>query len=256
MTSNKTRLLILDFDGVICDSAVECMITAYNARNVINNTGLEKVYKRNQLDAQFNEKFIKYRPLVRIAKEYYLLCERIIDGDDLHSLHRMIPRDQEEKNRMDAFHDCFYRERASWMKDDMAGWLASNPLYPGTKELFDKDNIKQDIMIVSAKDKTSISTVLSFNGIDTDRLKIFGSDTGLDKQDLTNWAQSEAKVLLSEISFLDDNLENLIMISEMGVNVYMAEWGYSLDHQKDEAKTNNIPIVKLDDLDIWARTLV
>jgi phosphoglycolate phosphatase-like HAD superfamily hydrolase len=256
MTSNKTKLLILDFDGVICDSAVECMITSYNARIVINNISSVKVYQRTNLDEQFNNKFIKFRPLVRIAKEYYLLCERIIDGTDLDSLHRLIPRDQDERDRMDAFHDCFYRERASWMADDIAGWLASNPLYPGTTELFNNDNIKQDIMIVSAKDKTSINAVLSSNGIDTDGLKIFGSDTGLDKQDLTNRAQSEARVQLSEISFLDDNLENLIMISEMGVNVYMAEWGYSLDQQKDEAKTNNIPIIKLDDLDRWARTLV
>ena len=60
-------ILALDFDGVICNSIDECLITSYNAfyKMEINNI--------SDIPDDIKSFFYTYRYYVRPAREYYLI---------------------------------------------------------------------------------------------------------------------------------------------------------------------------------------
>ena len=36
--NHQNKIFFFDFDGVICDSTYECMVTSFNSWSVLNNT--------------------------------------------------------------------------------------------------------------------------------------------------------------------------------------------------------------------------
>ena len=78
---NKTKkLFVFDFDGVVCDSTDECMVTSWNAWERWN----KRDGFRRSLD-EFTqseiETFRPLRPYVRGAGEYYILMRAINSSD-------------------------------------------------------------------------------------------------------------------------------------------------------------------------------
>lgn len=76
IAKNKV-VYILDFDGVICDSIDECMLTSYNS---FNDTNIINIC---EIPTQYKKYFYEYRFYVRPAKEYFLLCKAYSDNIDL-----------------------------------------------------------------------------------------------------------------------------------------------------------------------------
>ena len=58
---NNDTIYILDFDGVICDSIDECMLTTYNSFNDTNKINISDV------PSHFRKYFYEYRYHVRPA---------------------------------------------------------------------------------------------------------------------------------------------------------------------------------------------
>ena len=79
--NNKYKYVVFDFDGVVCDSTNECMVTAWNTWERWN----KRDGFRRSLD-EFTqseiETFRPLRPYVRGAGEYYILMRHF----DTHSL--------------------------------------------------------------------------------------------------------------------------------------------------------------------------
>ena len=61
---------------------------------------------------------------------------------------------------------------------------------------------------------------------------------------------------LSNITFLDDNLNNLIIAKNLGLSVFFASWGYSMENEKKQVVEMGIPIVALEDFENWAMDIV
>jgi phosphoglycolate phosphatase-like HAD superfamily hydrolase len=47
-----------------------------------------------------------------------------------------------------------------------------------------------------------------------------------------------------ELLFVEDMTENAKSVRDLGVNVALADWGYSSERQKEEAKELGIPIIR------------
>ncbi len=62
-----SKILCLDFDGVLCDSIDECLLTSYNA---YFEKYFDKIEKINQ---KFKNYFYEYRYFVRPAGEYLII---------------------------------------------------------------------------------------------------------------------------------------------------------------------------------------
>ena len=67
----KNRILVLDFDGVICNSLDECMFSAYNAYLSINNRP-NKINNLNEINKLTKEEFYRLRPFIKSGEEFIL----------------------------------------------------------------------------------------------------------------------------------------------------------------------------------------
>ena len=94
--SNNYKYVVFDFDGVVCDSTNECMVTAWNAWERWNK---KEGFRRSLVEFYQSEieNFKPLRPYVRGAGEYYILM-RVINSAN-HSITSQ--KDFDEFRRID-----------------------------------------------------------------------------------------------------------------------------------------------------------
>ena len=73
---NIYKYIVFDFDGVVCDSTNECMVTAWNSWEKFNMREGFRL-KVNDFNKNDIKKFRDLRPYVRGASEYYVLMNSI-----------------------------------------------------------------------------------------------------------------------------------------------------------------------------------
>ena len=244
------RLLVVDFDGVLCDSAVECMLTAYNAYKVVLGSSGAPVRSIDALNAAHAELFLRHRHLVRVAKEYFLLWYEIERDADLERLAELKADKSIAPDLLTSYHDHFYSERVVWRNADPNGWNAANPLFPGIDPLALRIR-DGSAVILSAKDEPSIRSILAFHGVDPTKTDIYGSDTGLDKHELVQRIADEHEIAAADMLCLDDNLDNLTMLADEGVKGCLAMWGYNSPREQKMASQRGIQLLELKQLPGW-----
>ena len=79
MIKNIKKSIIFDFDGVVCDSINECLVTSFNTWFILYNKN-EFRKKINEFRKEEKNSFTTLFPYVRAAGEYYIL-HRLIDND-------------------------------------------------------------------------------------------------------------------------------------------------------------------------------
>ena len=128
------KLLALDFDGVICDSASEAFVVAVRSFGVVfPERSLAPVAEE---DAELFARFVEGMPLGNRAEDYAVLLLAIVSGVPLPDQAAYDGfRASIDAGRLRDFHKRFYRVRAAWAESDPAGWLARMSPYPGFCEL-------------------------------------------------------------------------------------------------------------------------
>lgn len=233
----ENRFHVLDFDGVICDSRAECLVTSFNAYNKFNNNKHNRLFTQVGIPESLREIFFKYRFLARVAKEYKLLWDLILNGRPIDANLPLIKQVHAEENELNSYHTIFYDERFSWMDFDIESWLHHNPLYPGVAQKIISWQNQHCFWIVSAKDSHSITTILQANSISIDKNMVLGSETG-DKPD--HFRRLRLLNIEADIIFIDDNLENLLLVQDLVTTPYLALWGYNSRRCVDLARESGI----------------
>ena len=68
----QNKIFFFDFDGVVCDSTCECMVTSFNSWSSYNNTN-EFRSKVDEFSSAEIKNFKQLRPYVKGAGDYYIL---------------------------------------------------------------------------------------------------------------------------------------------------------------------------------------
>lgn len=250
------KILALDFDGVLCDSAKECLINSYNSFNIIEQILTEKRYSLEMLDPREVGTFLKFRPLVRIAREYYLLWYLIKKNQPIDPCKNIREQIRITDQKLDVFNTIFFQQRREWMKKDERSWLNHNSLYAGIKEVLIKLVKKENVFIVSSKNISAINDILRHNCIYFANDNIWGSDSDLDKPDIFRRLKEKHVISYSDIIFLDDNIDNLLKAKELGISVFWASWGYSMVNEKKKVSDNSIYLVAPEEFGVWAKDIL
>ena len=96
--SKSKKLFVFDFDGVVCDSTDECMVTSWNAWQRWNG----KNHFRTTLEEFTDREIDEFRPLryyVRGAGEYYIL-RRLLSETNIKLIKRYEDFEIYQKNPM------------------------------------------------------------------------------------------------------------------------------------------------------------
>jgi phosphoglycolate phosphatase-like HAD superfamily hydrolase len=243
---SKPPLYALDFDGVICDSALETSITAWKAaREYLWPKMPEDISE--ELIAQFK----LVRPALETGYEAILIVRLLFEGlspetllnEYPHRIESIIRRDQLD---IDKLKHRFGNTRDQWIEKDLENWLTMNPLFPGIQQKL-ASIISFDCFIITTKQERFVDQILSANDISIPKEHIYGLDRQLSKQQVLRQLQNEHPD--RAIIFVEDRLPTLINVMDdhdlKKVQLLLADWGYNTEHDKESIKTLNIPSINL-----------
>lgn len=220
------KLLALDFDGVISDSARECLTVACATWRLLEPGS---ALARREPDALW-EPFLSLMPLGNRAEDF---------GIALHILERGLEVTSQEAydafratlpaEWLREFHRRFYRERAALARADRAAWLAAMRPYPEMVDLLPRLAGHVDLAIATAKDGATVRAVLEHHGLAHwfPEERVLDKETGRSKARHLERLALETGVPFGRIAFVDDKLNHLDAVAPLGVRCLLAAWGYN-----------------------------
>lgn len=243
------KVIVLDFDGVIADSINECFLISYWAYK-----GVEKI-KPDMLnidDVLAKELFTKFRYLVGPGHEYYFLLKTIYgnlgrSNDGFLDLYKKNRKTYQHEAR--AFCERFFRIRKHVQTHLLGQWLRLNPLYQGIDKVIKKALLKNVVFIASTKDEASVNLLLKEKGLDISPENILGKSFSLNKREQLEEIIRRSGERTENVYFVDDNLTYLIRVRSLGINCFLASWGYNTLDVRQEAERLKIKSLTIQGLE-------
>ena len=252
------KILAIDFDGVISDSALKSLFVSHNAYckhfgpNVKKSFGgqcftfdnwenMKKEYKQEM------EKYKRLRAYVEQSRDFLVMIKIIEEQIEVKNQQEFTKVRDEMDLDYEFFHKLFFQEKEIWQNKDFASWFSLAPFYKkmvsGIKRL-----LKEGVNIVIATSNMGKAIHPAFHedylGFPMDLKDIFDKNYGKNKSDHMKAIAAQYKVKFEDIYFIDDQLSYLEETQVLGVNVFLAGWGYCTDEQKDIARTKGIKIIE------------
>jgi phosphoglycolate phosphatase-like HAD superfamily hydrolase len=222
-SDTRTRVLALDFDGVICDSLEEGLLISWNAHagaavRAFVEPGLAGV------PPEVTERFTGCRPFARHLGHW--LVPFTISSVPASHAEFAARFDELPGQTIDTFTAAAARYRAAVRRTYPDEWLSHHIVQPGL------DDVLSSAYIVTARDGESVGRILRAHGIAVDDTRIFGSSTDKTAA-LRTIAVSEA-VDPADVTLVDDNIENCLAARAGGYDAWWATWGYGTptDHAR------------------------
>ncbi len=195
--------------------------------------------------------FLRGRPLVRTGQDFYLLFKLLEQEPeaDLGQIpwSRFCELRELYQDEAERFHLQFYQLRTHYRDTQPALWFSWQGPYPDVVAFLDRWESKfVGIALATTKDARSAEVLLEQVGR---RWPIFGKEVSLDKGRQLELIAGHFGVLLEEVLFLDDLLENLLQAERAGVYGALAAWGYNTEYSRREAARRGFPVWQVSDLE-------
>ena len=233
---NNATVYALDFDGVICDSAIETGISGWKAacrvwQDMPESTPVEMI-----------ELFRQVRPLIETGYEAILTMRMLYLGETVADIYQGFA-DKSERLMQEAQVDSeflkklFGNIRDGWIAEDNNEWIQKNPLFPGVAEKLARLSQQHTWYVLTTKQERFVKKILAANQIELPPDHIFGLDRQMSKvQIMKILRKRHAGVALH---FYEDRLPALLKVQqepELGqVQLFFAAWGYNCDADKAQA---------------------
>ena len=231
----RRRILMLDFDGVICDSRIECLLVAYNAYCRLTRRCRE-VRTPEGVEPQVWALLMRDRYLVRPAEEYYLLVEASMDGGVTLTQEEFGKRKDRRVQAMKSFRPLFFEVRREVMQDRPKQWLAWHRPYPEFCDHWQKRRPSDEAWLVTTKDALSIDRLLTYCGVEIPPARRWTAErVGATKAVALGEIVRREGIQPQDCIFVDDHLEHLKDVAILGSQCYLATWGYSDPAAREKA---------------------
>lgn len=235
-------VLITDFDGVICDSASEGFLCAYNAYLKIEKPGEPRVMETGRLSDILHQDFRRLRAYLHDSHDFVPIAMAALNGVAINSQADFDEYWKQFKDRLPLFQQTFYDERDYLRKNKRDLWLSINPLFPESSDAFRALAPFTNVYILTTKRAQDVEDILYYWKIDFPMDHVFTVSTVekyprlLEIMELSGTAAEEITYIEDQISFLPPALAH-------GMKVYLAEWGYVSSEQMETAREHDIPII-------------
>lgn len=249
--------LFIDFDGVICDSAAECLFSSWVAYDRLTwsaDAGAATVRPPaapRVVPIALRQRFMQLRPFIRAGDDYVLIQHLLAAG-------RMPSRQEEfDRARRDAgpralarYADALNRVRQELVSHDRDHWLRLNPLYPGMATLLRAADW-ETTSILSTKRPAYIAAILDFHAVAVPSQAILHA-AAASKLEIVSMALNERQD--GRAALVDDQLDHLIGNDDERIEVYLADWGYARPEWLADPRVPALSRTGLADLSARART--
>ncbi len=211
-------LLVLDFDGVICDSIDECFAVSWAAYHALFRKDAAAATPEARRD------FARLRPFIRSGEDFLIIQEALAAGSpvrDQAEFDELSRRAGAEKRAV--FRELFYQERSEMLARDRDSWLAMNRVYPHMKRAFHVLGREAPVFVLSTKKPQFIAEILAANNIEMPPELILFSD-GEPKLAATERLRAEGGY--QGAILVEDQIDHLRGNENPRVRALLAAWGY------------------------------
>jgi phosphoglycolate phosphatase-like HAD superfamily hydrolase len=242
------KALILDFDGVIVDSARECFLVALQAYLRERPTSTVVHRKTREL----YEPFLELIPLGNRAEDYGTMLKALEEGKSLQGQEAY----DEFRNAQDAvwlqkFQAEFYRVRAMMASRDPVSWRDLMRPHRPLLEMLRRQAGKVAYAIATSKDRESVDALLSDFGV-ADLFPaqlILDKEAGVSKTAHLTRLQEVLEMDPAEMTFVDDKVNHLDAVAPLGVRCGLATWGYNGSREHELAVRRRYLMLTLDNVE-------
>jgi phosphoglycolate phosphatase-like HAD superfamily hydrolase len=251
------KVLALDFDGVICDSARELFhvglrtyLSFFPDSSLAERPGIDTGLELES-DPSYR-KFLDLTPLGNRAEDFGVALRaidsqvEITDQIEYDSFYASLDPDW-----LRSFHVRFYQHRIELRECDYDRWLRMHAAFTEFTNFLPKASDRARLAVVTAKDRSSVRILLRQFGIESlfPSDLILDKDTGIHKISHLRILQRRTDVPFGEITFVDDKVNHLLGVAELGVRLVLAGWGYNGEREHRLAREHGIAVVNFDDVD-------
>lgn len=205
----------IDFDGVICDSILECHASAYlQAYGELPRGagGALLEFQRSQ------------RPFVSHSEDYAVILEMAARGFAARDFAGFSAfKSSLGEGRVAALREDFIAARSRFLAEEEELWYALNPIYPFLLPRLGEILGRDDSYVLSTKSANFIFGILRRNGIEpaADRiLSVYGETKLSAALGVMEKNGIEMAVLV------DDQVEHLVSCAGTALRPLLASWGY------------------------------
>ena len=241
MIKNK-KIIVFDFDGVVCDSTDECMVTSWNAWE-------EWEARDNFRDdlSEFTEddklNFRKVRPRVRGAGEYYILRRAFSEGISIDNQEVYDELEEQWQENIEPFKSIFFKAREKLRRDDINAWIDLHPVFNGVVEVMKTLNDQNRLYIATLKDAKSVRLILENKGLDIKKDRLLDQAQITSKLQALDRYRKQIGCDKKDMIFIDDNVTHLLKPKNAGYDVFLTVWGETIDEYLHIAKIQNIQLL-------------
>ena len=244
----KSIIYALDFDGVICDSAIETGVSAWKSAVKLWDDISSPLPTPELL-----EKFRQIRPIMGTGYESILIIRLLHDGETVEAImdnyHAKTKKVIEDSGlNIDSLKKLFGETRDSWIEDDLDGWIDMNPLFSGVAEKLQHLSKQGVWYIVTTKQERFVKHILNANQVELPGDRVFGLDRNMTKEAvLIELAKKHAQ---ERLYFVEDMLASLLKVLNNdkldSVKLFLALWGYNTAQDKIDAEAQAIELIDID----------
>jgi phosphoglycolate phosphatase-like HAD superfamily hydrolase len=236
-------VLILDFDGVICDALTECALVTWLGIHPPAPRAPVSGYA-TAMPRNFVERFRAIRDYSR-GLEHFMTAHRPMAA---------VVRDQAHFDRLFGIFSSEYvaafvatasAARARCREEEPEFWLDLHTLYPGVAALLRRHAGR--VCVVTAKDEESVRRILRRHGLEDTLAEVVGETTR--KAPAVQGLIARHGAAVADTVFVDDNLANALQVRTTGARVLWAWWGYHTPEHEREAARSGLPVLRLEELE-------
>ena len=242
------QLIVTDFDGVVCDSVLECLLAAHNAwEQLQSGPNSQRIFGLSAIPSQRQSRFRELRPYLRGAEDFiplFLAVERELEVSsqrDFDLLRRRL-RDQ-----LPVYQQAFYTERDYLRRQHRELWLELNPLFTPIDRALSSRASFEDVHILTTKRQPDVEDILEFHGIafPSGQIHSVKSDGKMERLQAIMESSGAAP---ARTLYVEDQIDYLISAAPLGVEVLLAEWGYVSEEQRSAAVEQQISLLSREEL--------
>lgn len=251
------KVLALDFDGVVSDSAVESFMIAVRTFAALDPDCAVAETARTLHESSpetirghpLFTGFLGLMPLGNRAEDMGFALQCLATGDRVGNQEAWDALRRESSAEFLAeFHARFYLEREALRRRDLDAWLALSPPYSRFIDLLRQHQEDCILALATAKDRPSVELLLDSYSISSlfPGPRIVDKEAGLSKQAHLGLLQQRLDVSFEDITFVDDKLNHLEDVAALGVRGVLAAWGYNGERERTLALERGFVVCELD----------
>lgn len=243
----KFDLLVTDFDGVLCDSARECLLVTYNAYHRLRASAFSRLLDIQAIPPETQRAFRQLRPYLKGAEDFIPIFTTIEQRLPISSQREFDDFRETMRDQLAEYVALFYAERDVLIRHAPGVWLSLNPLFDDFAAMLRARSSFDNMYILTTKRQEDVLEIFRYQQVNFPARQIMYVKAAGKTARLLALLQ-EVGVVPAQAVYIEDQVDFLAASKQRGVQSFLVEWGYVSAEQQATARQEGIPIIAMPQL--------